>query len=309
MKTKKLSLVMILLAIAMVVYIAATLLFCYTSKPEVTTGEFPFTITYEYKGETGTLSGVVECAYSGSETILGQHERYWKQDTIYDNPENLEYPFIIDRNEEQQTTLSLYENVYAGYFMGDPLYKDCYTAYGHEGVEPCVEYYDYKNDIFLDDGNAEEILESIDFKVVDFTYAEPIENSFSLSGIEYEADNIIIFVAIMLVFFLLCLILVRKDQESRYTKLDKFGIALNFLVGIVAVPFIYFLCLLFGLVESSVEIINQIIYNIPPFAILCLLLSVVFRRKGYSKAGFFIQFGGILALAIILVLEDIFRFH
>ena len=309
MKTKKLSAARILLAVAMVVYLVATVFFCYTTKPEVTTGEFPFSITYEYKGQTGTLSGVLKCEFSGSNTIFGEHNRYWSQDTIYDNPENLEYPFVIEQNDELETTLSLYENMYAGYFMGDPLDKDYYEVYGQGSVEPSVSYYDYKNEIFLDDENAEEVLESIDFKIIDFTYAEPIENSFSFSGIKYEADNVIIFVALLLVFLLLCLIFVRKDKDYQYSKLDKFGIVLNLLVGIVAVPFISFLCVLFGIVESDVKIIDQIIYNIPPFTILCLALSVVFRRKGYAKTGFFIQFGGILLFGLFLVLEAIFRFH
>ena len=140
-------------------------------------------------------------------------------------------------------------------------------------------------------------------KIIDFTYAEPIENRFSFSGISYEADNIIIFNAILLVFFLLCLIFVRKDQEYRYTGLDKAGIVLNFLMAILAVPVISFLCMMFSIVGSSFALIDQIIYNIPPMAILCLALSVVLRRKGYSKAGFFVQFGVILPFVLVVALD------
>ena len=303
MKTKKLSLAKLFLAITIIAYIAATVLCCYTTKPEVTTGEFPFSITYEYNGETGNLSGVLKCEYSGSYTIRGEHHRYWKEEIIYDNPDNVAEPFVVDQNDQQQTTLSVHENMQAGYFMGDPLYQDYYTAMGLEGVEPAVAYYDYKNDISLENGNKEEILESIGFRIVDFTYAEPVENSFSFSGIRYEADNVIIFVAISLVFFLLCLIFIRKDKEYHYAKLDKFGVVLNFLVGLIAVPFITIVCMLYGIVENHIELINQIIFNIPSITILCLALSVVFRRKGYSKTGFFIQFGGILPFVLIFVLD------
>ena len=247
----------------------------------------------------------MECTYSGSDTIHGEHSRYWSEEIIYDNPENLAYPFIIDQNDELQTTLSLYENMYAGYFMGDPLYKDYYIKYGHGSVEPRVAYYDYKNDVFLEDANRDEILESIGFKLIDFTYAEPVENSFSFAGIQYEADNVIIFVGILLVFFLLCLLFVRRDPEHRYSKLDKFGIVFNFLVGIVAVPFITFVCMMFGIVESNIELINQIVYNIPSITILCLALSVVFRRKGFSKSGFLIQFAGIVLFAVSLLLDTL----
>ena len=302
MKTKKLSLTIIFLAITIIAYITATVLYCYTTKPEISKGEFPFSITYEYKGETNTFSGVMECEYSGSYTIQGEHRRYWHQETTYDNPIDLETPFRIDENAELQTTLAIRENMHAGYFMGDPLYKNYYSSYGYEGPEPYVEYYDYLNDIALDDENREEILESIGFKIIDFTYAEPIENSFSFSGIQYKADNIIIFIAISSVFFLLCLIFVRKDKEYVYTKLDKTGIFLNFLIGLFAVPFISVCCILFGISESSLKLLNQIVYNIPSITILCLALSVAFRRKGISKPGFYIQFGGIPLFVLILLI-------
>ena len=58
---------------------------------------------------------------------------------------------MIEQNDELQTTLAVQEHMYAGYFMGDPLYENYYTEYGYEGPEPYVEYYDYKNDIYFDD--------------------------------------------------------------------------------------------------------------------------------------------------------------
>lgn len=305
MKKKKISIITILLVITIIAYIVSSAVFGYTTKPEVLKGEFPFSITYEYKGEEKTLSGNFKCEYSGSHTIHGEHHRYWNEETIYNNPENVENPFVVDQNDELQTTLAIQENMSAGYFMGDPLYKDYYIDYGLEGVEPRIEYYDYKNDIILDEQNKEEILEDIDFKIIDFTYGEPIENTFNFSGIKYEADNIVIFVAILLVFFILCLILVRKDKEYQYSKLDKVGIIFNFLVGIIAIPFITIVCMLFGIVESNIEIINQITYNVPSIAILCLALSVVFRRKGFSKKGFFIQFVGILLFVLVVVIEEL----
>ena len=305
MKTKKLSLTMIFLVITMTAYIVATVLFCYTTKPAISTGEFPFAITYEYKGETKTLSGVLKCEFSNSWTIHGEHGRYWEGEVIYDNPDNVEYPFIIEQNDEQQTTLSVHEHMYAGYFMGDPLHKDYYKDYGMEDVAPYVAYYDYKNEVFLEDAAPDEIPESLGLRIMDYTYAEPIENSFSFSGIRYEADNVMIFIGISTVFFLLCLIFVRRDKAYTYSKLDKFGIFFNFLVGIFVVPFVSIICIMFGLVESRVELINQITYNVPSIAILCLAFSVVFRRKGYSKAGFFVQFGGIFPFVLILVLDTI----
>jgi hypothetical protein len=168
-----------------------------------------------------------------------------------------------------------------------------------------VEYYDYENDISISSYQNEELAD-VGFRVLDFYYGEPIENSFSFSGVTYEPDNIIFFVVLMLIFLLVCIIFVRKDKEYKYSKLDIAGIILNFIVGIIAVPFISLLCTMFGLTGSGYEWIDQCIYNVPSFAILCLALSVMLRRKGYSKTGFFIQFGGILAFVLILVLDTVF---
>lgn len=306
MKLKKLSAIKMIFAVTMIAYFAASVIFCYTTKPKVSQAEFPFSITYEYKGETNTLSGVFVCEYSGSDTIHGEHDRYWIGESKYDNPENVEDVHIVEQNDEMQILLAVHENMYAGYFMGDPLYKDYYAEYGLAGVEPYIEYHDAKNDGSLDEEKKEEILESIGFKIVDYTYAEPIENSFSFSGIEYKADHVVIFIAISVVCLILCLIFVRKDKAYQYTKLDKFGIFLNFLMGIVVIPSLSVLCMAFGIVESNVEFVNQITYNIPPFAILCLALSIVFRRKGFSKTGFYIQFGTIIPFVLALVAEAIF---
>ena len=308
MKIKKLSLAAIFLAVTVIAYIVATVLCSYTTKPEVLTGEFPFSITYEYKGETNTLSGVLKCEYGDSRTTGGEHSRYWAQETVYHNADNVEDPRIIEQNDELQTTLSIQEHMVAGYFMGDPLYADEYTAHGQEGPAPYVQYYDYINEIYLDDENRDEVFASIGFKIIDFTYAEPIENSFSFSGVQYEADNVLIFVAIMAGYLALCLVFVRKDKEHSYSNLDKIGVVFNFLVAIFALPFITLTCIFFGLAESPVELLNQITYNVPSITVLCLALSVVFRRKGFSLAGFLVQFGGIPLYILVLVLDAVVHY-
>ena len=302
MKTKKFLLPSIFLLLTIVLYIAATVIFCYRTKPEITTGEFPFSITYEYKGQRNTLSGVYKCEYSGSHTILGMHERYWNGESIIEYDGEYDIPNIVYRDETM--SVSVHEHMLAGYFMGDPLHKNVYTDYGYDGPTPYVEYYDYVNDISLNEENEEEILEAIDFKIVDYTYAEPIENSFSFSGVSYEADNISIFVLISLLFLILCLIFVRKDKEYKYSFIDKLGIGFNFAVGFLATPFITLFCWLHGIFGSD-DIYSQIVYNTPPFAIICLALSIVLRRKGFKKTSFVIQFAGTALFALTLLYEAI----
>ncbi|MEE1319237.1 MAG: hypothetical protein UHD05_06970, partial [Ruminococcus sp.] len=249
-----------------------------------------------YLGETKTISGVYSCKFEGSRTISGQHDRYWNGEITYTEGDN----FV---HKEETKTLAVQPHMIAGYFMGDPLHGDRYQVYGLEGPEPYAEYYDYENDISITEYEQDEELAAIGFRFTDFSYAQPIENSFSFSGVEYEADNIIFFVALMLVFLLVCIIFVRKDKEYKYSYLDKSCIIVNFIVGIIAVPFISLICTMFGLTGSGYEWIDQCIYNIPSFTILCLALSVMLRRKGYSKQGFFVQFGGILAFVLMLLTD------
>ena len=83
MKTKKLFLPAILLVGLLVAYAILTVILCYNTKPAVSEGEFPFSITYEYLGETKTISGVYSCEFEGSQTIFRQHERYWDGEITY----------------------------------------------------------------------------------------------------------------------------------------------------------------------------------------------------------------------------------
>lgn len=296
MKIKNLRISAILLVGLLVAYAILTVILCYNTKPAVSEGEFPFSITYEYLGETKTISGVYSCKFEGSQTVFREHDRYWSGEITYTEGDY----FVF---QEEMKTLAVQPYMIAGYFMGDPLHSDIYQVYGLEGPEPYAEYYDYENEISITDFDKDEELAAIGFRFVDYSYAQPIENSFSFSGVEYEADNIIFFVALMLVFLLVCIIFVRKDKEYKYSYLDKSCIILNFIVGIIAVPFISLICTMFGLTGSGYEWIDQCIYNIPSFTILCLALSVMLRRKGYSKQGFFVQFGGILAFVLMLLTD------
>ena len=297
MKTKNLHIPAILLVGLLIAYAILTVTICYNTKPAVSEGEFPFSITYEYMGKTGTTSGISICKFDGSQTIFGEHTRYWSEETVY-----TEGDYIVYRDETK--TLTVQPGTEAGFLMGDPLYSDYHKKhYDMEQPGAYVEYYDYEKDISISGYHNEEELADVGFRVLDFYYGEPIENSFSFSKVTYEPDNIICFVALMIIFLLVCIIFVRKDKEYIYSKLDIAGIILNFIVGIVAVPFITLICTMFGLTGSGYDLIDQCIYNIPSFTILCLALSVMLRRKGYSKQGFFIQFGGIPAFVLMLLTD------
>lgn len=309
MKTRKFLPPSIFFAVTIIAFIAASFAFCYMTEPSIREGEFPFSITYEYKGETKTFSGIFKATYSGSETLWTEHQRYWDGESVIDNPVDPEYPQVIDQNDELMTTLAIQANMHAGYFMGDPLHSDSYNDYGLEGPEPYVEYYDYINEIYLDEYNREEVLDSIGFKIIDFSYGEPVKNnSFSLSGIMYRADNASIFNLIALVFFILCILFVRKDKNYTYSNLDIASRIANFVVGFAVIPFITLICVFWDLNGGGTDIFSQIAYNIPFVAICCLAWSVVLRRKGFSKSGFAVQFGGVALFVLLMVLATIITY-
>ena len=151
MKTKKFVILAVLLAGLLIAYAAFSVIFCYNTKPAVSEGEFPFSITYEYLGETKTISGVYSCKFEGSRTISGQHDRYWNGEITYTEGDN----FV---HKEETKTLAVQPHMIAGYFMGDPLHRDHYQVYGLEGPEPYAEYYDYENDISITDYDQDEEL-------------------------------------------------------------------------------------------------------------------------------------------------------
>ena len=282
----------------LVVYLIATLSLLFlgysVQKPRVARQEFPFSISYSYQGETKTISDVYVGEYARGAKYLGDDAVAW-YGYIKDH-DRLESDFYR-LAEVNGKAFSINLNIEPGYLMGDP--KHAVSVCQPTGV--CHQF-DGTNNIAVTDP-AE--LAELGFSIVSWEYPTPIENSFSFSGIEYEADNIIFFVALMLVFLIVCIIFVRKDKEYKYSYLDKSCIIVNFIVGIIGVPFIYIICTLHGIVGSSYEWIEQFIYNIPPISILCLALSVVFRRRGLRKTGFFVQFGGVGIFSVVLLIEFI----
>ena len=122
MKAKKFILPAILLAGLLIAYVILSAVSCYNTKPAVSEGEFPFSITYEYLGETNTISGVYICRFEGSQTVFSEHDRYWSGEISY-----TEGDYII--HQEEMKTVAVQPNLEAGYFMGDPLYFDYYQKY------------------------------------------------------------------------------------------------------------------------------------------------------------------------------------
>ena len=137
--------------------------------PEITEGEFAFTVTYSINGENQTVSGVYVCEYCGTDWALdGGAYRVWKG---YTKGGGMEETFEIGTTEKGDK-IELNLNFDPDYFMGD-------TVTGSEDTPA-----PYISVVLVDDEGLtflcepEEVAEVCDAKIISFEYAEPIENTF-----------------------------------------------------------------------------------------------------------------------------------
>ena len=137
-------------------------------RPEIKSGEFNFSVTYEYAGETKTVSGVYVCEYDGIDWVLdGGFHRVWsgyiKGGTTEQN--------IVLGTAEDGGIVELYLAFDPDYFMGDSHWD------GYEPFEPCLSVRLYDEGLYFE-SDAELIAETYGARVISYEYDDPIENSF-----------------------------------------------------------------------------------------------------------------------------------
>ena len=140
-------------------------------RPEITEGEFPFSVTYEFNGELKTISGVYVCKYNGTSWALdGGSHRDWKG---YIKDGNVEEMIEIGTTKSGET-VDLNLALCPEYFMGDFVegYHDVPVPY------ILVTLADDEGISFLHE--ADEVEEYCGAKILSYEYAEPIENSFQV---------------------------------------------------------------------------------------------------------------------------------
>jgi hypothetical protein len=278
------------------IYIVATfaLLFLGYSvqKPSVSQQEFPFTITYSYQGQSATISDVYVAEYAPKPQYIGEHSLFWNG-YIKDH-NRLEADFYRIAEQDGQS-FSINLNISAGYLMGDPKYAG--SACQPSGV---CHSFDGTNDITVTDA-AE--LEKLGFSMISWEYPEPIENAFSFGGVSLSSEAVMYTAFIAIAALLACMILIKKDKDIVYSKLDKVSIVLNFLIAIPAFPFIFIVSALSEIVADT-SIWQQILYLAPALTVLGIGASVSLRRMGHKNLGFLIQFAGPAVFALSILIEN-----
>ena len=141
-------------------------------RPEIKSGEFDFSVTYEYGGEINTVSGVYVCEYNGTEWFLDSgYVRDWKgyiKGGQIDDHVSID---VIDGNDEVILVLNLDPE----YFMDD--YN--FDLYGVPA--PYIMIKDFTEDgglRFLHD--AADVEEICGARIISYEYDSPVENSFGL---------------------------------------------------------------------------------------------------------------------------------
>lgn len=292
MNNKKMLLPIIIILIGTILVSAVGLVLSICKKPVVTEMEFPFSITYEYKGETKTVNDTFSCSFTGGDEI-----RFWEGTVKSSNKESCHEILVDEKNDGQLTIIT---NLFAGYLMGDPYYDDSYSEY--LPYEPYAAFFDLEGVEYSD----EETLEKHDLKIINYEYPEPIENEFVFSHIaRLDGDTSFKMALCSVVFLLLTIIFIKKSEDVTYTAFDKKTIVLNFVVGIVLLPFITVVGTFTDINGDGTAFIYQISYCVPAVTALCLALSIALRRKGFKKESMVVQFVGPMLFVLTLIADTL----
>ena len=126
MKNKNLLMPKVIFLVGIVLTIMVSLFVSVAKKPVVTEQSFPFTITYEFEGETYTIEDEFVCTYTGPGQSVDPADRFYDGvlKKAYDDAQG---DYLIQAYEDGE--LIIFTNFFAGYMMGDPLYDRHYTEY------------------------------------------------------------------------------------------------------------------------------------------------------------------------------------
>ena len=155
----------------LLIFIVGTLSSCGLDvpRPEVKSGEFNFSVTYEFNGEIKTVSGVYVCEYEGTDWALDSG--YYRDWDGYIKGDKDQKTLKIGTTEDGGV-IDIVLSFYPEYFMGDSEWR---------GVpEPYLTVTHIENDGVSIQNEAAFIQENYGAKIISYEYDAPIENSFSL---------------------------------------------------------------------------------------------------------------------------------
>lgn len=291
MKNKKLFLPAIILAVAILLTAAYSVISSIAKKPTVTEAEFPFTITYELDGARITIEDVYKVNYVKNDEDDNHKGRVYVGKRLSSGEDDTN--FILKQDENSR--IELWTHFYADYLMGDSQYD----YFDDEAFEPEIYYFDSQETEYHD----EETLAAQGVKLISFEYPTPIENALVFSHVSYFSGAVVLpTLLIALLALIATIIFVRKEKELKYKAVDAISIVLNFIIGSVYLAFVTILALLIDIEGGGPEFYYQVLYFIPSFSLLCIAASVALRRKGYGVKSLIAELIGPAVFVVYLII-------
>ena len=143
-------------------------------RPEIKSGEFNFSVTYEYAGEVKTVSGVYVCEFDGTDWVLdGGYHREWKGYIKGGDDDDQILLDTLDGGDEVILVLNLDPT----YFMDDYNLELYGVPAPYIMIKDYTDHGDYEGLSFIHD--ADEVAELCGAKIVSYGYDEPIDNEFN----------------------------------------------------------------------------------------------------------------------------------
>jgi hypothetical protein len=291
MKNKRLKIPSIILAVGLVLAVVASLLTGIVKAPVITEQDFHFAVTYRLDGETKTLEGIYRSHFRSTGKGTDPLNRHYEGEHLLNPAED--HPAAYTIAEKDGLELCIVAIFSDRYLMGDAdsvdFHYDPYlAAMDSEG-------YEYED---------EETLSRFDAEIIDWSYPDPVDNSFKFVGFsKLHDDSMFAMLAVGILMILACMIFVKRDKTVPYKALDKISIVFNCIVFFVALPFIAFVTSFLQITMSGDELVYQIYLCIPALTAFTVAASIALRRVRYTKAGFFVQFIGPVLFALPLISE------
>ena len=135
-----------------------------------------------------------------------------------------------------------------------------------------------------------ETLSNFDAQLISWEQPEPVANSFKFAGFSHLHDSSMFAMLIVgILVVIACMVIVKRDKTIPYNALDKLSIVLNFIVVFVIIPFVTAVIWLTQITVSGNELSYQLLLCVPVFTAYTVAASISLRRKGFTKAGLFVQ--------------------
>ncbi len=150
------------------------------TEPEITSGEFPFVIEYEFEGETYIIEDTVVCSYEGNDPSALVPTRSYSYD-LKNNSNRLMIEFdantesLLTKGQINEESRIVWYYGHGGYYLGDPKKADS---------GPCINYVEIcKTSPKVSHHQTtkltnEQLEELFGIKIIRFEFSTPIENTF-----------------------------------------------------------------------------------------------------------------------------------